>query len=645
VSKSGDTIIQRTRITIQDTPQPAQVTTTLDHEIPRGTPVRLTADSLRSVMSGFVAERVSLEGQEGDPWPVLGERIPRPMPDTGVQQGPRQVLLVQSPGVAAGQRVTVAGTFSPAGAGYGPSLAPYAETSITFRLEVARVNPQDPASAWDPVSDWFGFALEAGAPDHLEAFIDTAGNVAVGLFDKDVNPVAGSGETVEVILPDGSVATGSLGQSGQTGTAYGATRIPLPGEVAAGTRVTVRDSRGREAVSSPAPVRSAEGEQLLFGEFHWHTEASGDGCRPLPDAYRSARDGLLLDYVGAADHFPFDPPRRPGMPLTEYAGIAGDYDAPGQFVTLLGVELSWRMGHYNFYWADREELDLFVDAWEARERGPLAGTVLAPDIASFYGLSPQYFERAHPERLLVIPHHTNVTSAQLYTPSGLPVWTHYHWPLGHYDPRFFRLAEIVQGRGCFESEEVDPDWKVRTGAAGGSVRTGLARGFRVGFTGGTDNHNGWPGRQTGGWVGLTAVYAEEFSRAGIMRGLYRRRCYATTGVRIVADFRLNGEPMGSELLLEPRGTRRFTVRVHGTAPLDRVEIVSQGTVIAQLSVDGPDLVTEWVDERPTRPVHDFYYYLRIRQQDGHCAWTSPIWGDLAHPKDIATAYGGPVAWS
>lgn len=333
------------------------------------------------------------------------------------------------------------------------------------------------------------------------------------------------------------------------------------------------------------------------------------------------------------------------MPLQEYADIADAYDAPGRFVTLLGAELSWRMGHYNFYWAGRTELDRFIEAWEARTLSPVAGTILAPDIATFYGLPPNYFERAQAERLLVIPHHTNVTSANLSTVSGLPIWTHYHWPRGHYDPRFFRLAEMVQGRGCFESEAVDPDWKIRHGAGGGSIQTGLARGFRVGFTGGTDNHNGWPSRQTGGWVGLTAVYTGEFSRAGIMRGLYRRRCYATTGVRIVTDFRLNDAPMGSELQLEPRGERRFTIRVHGTAPLERVEIVSQGVVIAQLPVDGLDLVTNWEDDRPTRPVHDFYYYLRVRQVDGHCAWTSPIWGDLTHPEDLATDYGGPVAWS
>jgi len=153
---------------------------------------------------------------------------------------------------------------------------------------------------------------------------------------------------------------------------------------------------------------------------------------------------------------------------------------------------------------------------------------------------PAYFDAAPPGQLLVVPHHTNATSAGLYTPDGMPIWSHYHWPPGHYDPRYFRLGEMVQTRGCFESEAADPAWKVRAEAGGGSLRTALSRGFRVGFTAGTDNHCGWPGRQTGGWVGLTAVYAGSYSRAGIMSGLHRRRCYATTGARMGIDFHSEG---------------------------------------------------------------------------------------------------------
>jgi len=665
-----------TPVRLSDAPQRAVAHCTLTETISRGTRVRLAADSLRSVMSGLDADSVAVSLMEDGSaaWPVLGGVIPRPQPQSGVDRAPRQVVLTECPGAAKGAEVAVAVTFQPQGAGRGAKLGPYAEVPITFRLE-ALPEGADHAdeTAWRPVSGWFGFVPTAGEPDHLEAFLDAHGQIAAGVFDRYVNPVpaAGAGaDFIEAIDPDGTAVAVPL-PAADSGL-YAAARVPLPAPPAPGTRIQVRDARGRTAESAPAPFRATpEGDRLLFGEFHWHTEASGDGARPLADSYRSARDGLLLDFAGAADHFPFDPPPSRyagGLSLRECAEVVDGFDAPGRFATLLGIELSWRMGHYNFYWADRDELDLFLEAWEARRPGPLAGTITrppdgspAPDIASFYGLPADYFERTHPGRTLVIPHHTNVTSNNLFTPNGMPMWTQYHWPLGHYDPRFFRLGEMVQARGAFETEELNPAWKVRSGGGGGSLRTALARGFRIGFTGGTDNHSGWPGRQVGGigasgssaggWVGLTGVYAPEHSRAGIMRGLYNRRCYATTGVRMVVDFRLDGAPMGSELQLGPGEERRFALRVHGTAPLERVEIVSHGVTIASLPVDGPDLVTEWVDERRGRPVHDVYYYLRVRQPDGHCAWASPIWVDIALPSQETTDYGGygayagPVAWS
>jgi hypothetical protein len=77
-----------------------------------------------------------------------------------------------------------------------------------------------------------------------------------------------------------------------------------------------------------------------------------------------------------------------------------------------------------------------------------------------------------------------------------------------------------------------------------------------------------------------------------------------------------------------------------------VEIVGHGVTIAAFPVapDSLDLLTDRTDARSDRPVHDVHYYLRVRQQDGDCAWVSPIWIDLAPPSGAA-APGGPVAWS
>jgi hypothetical protein len=99
----------------------------------------------------------------------------------------------------------------------------------------------------------------------------------------------------------------------------------------------------------------------------------------------------------------------------------------------------------------------------------------------------------------------------------------------------------------------------------------------------------------------------------------------------VADATLNGQPLGSELQLAPDAPRAFRIRVHGTAPLVAVQLISMGAVLADLPVDGdsPDLELTWSDDRPGRPLEDVYYYVRARQADGHCAWLSPWWVDLA----------------
>ncbi len=68
-----------------------------------------------------------------------------------------------------------------------------------------------------------------------------------------------------------------------------------------GTRGHVLDAAGRSATSNALPVAHDE-TPIYFGEFHWHTDFSGDGERTLQAALTSARDELGLDFAGPADH-------------------------------------------------------------------------------------------------------------------------------------------------------------------------------------------------------------------------------------------------------------------------------------------------------------------------------------------------------
>jgi hypothetical protein len=549
----GGTLAPFFAVTEDDQLQHLTLRCRLMRAVSGGRRVRLVAAIRSAYLGGFMPERIAAASSPATApgWPIEDRVTAESLPNQTYP--PRPMLVAVCPGAVAGDEALIAGTFYSTVPGLWPiHHTIYAGLSNEFLLEAEEGGTDE--TVWTPVSERFGFHIAPGAVDHLEAWIDSDGHVAIGFFDRYRNPAPPDVARVSVAPTDRptEAVTVVVTPGDQT---VGGLRVTPPGPPAPGSRVTVRDSRGRETRSAPATPATPEGYRLLFGDFHWHSEVSGDGTRPLEDAYYSARDGLLLDFVGASDHYG---PLRAPYTLEWYADLADRFLAPGRFVTLLDVEIGGPYGHHNIYWTDRQDMALFEETWRRRRPGPLVRSPKAHDLAAYYGIEPAYFDRAQPGKVLIIPHHTNAFAYNDIVP-GRPGWFQYRWPLGQNDPRFLRLCEMVQLRGSFETEELDDTWHVLAGAGGGSVRTGLARGFRVGFTGGTDNHCGWPARGPRRWAALTGVYAAKFTRAGIMDALHARRCFATTGARIAIDFRLNGQPMGSEVAVGFGGERRFQV--------------------------------------------------------------------------------------
>ena len=508
-------------------------------------------------------------------------------------------------------------------------------SGLSWWLQALAVADVD-AERGEPVAAPFEVRFVAGEPERLAAYLRHDGRLLVQHFDRAGNPAAASGEVVATAA-DGRRATAPVTE----GAAATAVALPAPASAAgAGTgvgparrggRIEVRDSAGRSALSN-APPLTLDGTPIFFGEFHWHTDFSGDGQRPTADALRSARDELALDFAGPADHLsPSATYRSSGAAgnvtrtVAEQAALCRPFEEPGRFCAVPAAELSRRYGHANIY-AESWDLLLELTGRFAAELAP--AWERQPDrydLASLVRLCP-------PGRALVVPHHTNMDSfvrEGVVREDGRPAWCAMHWPLPA-DRDVVRLVEMVQTRGCFEAEETDARWRIWDGGLGGSVRTALARGYRLGFVGGTDNHSGWPTRKGDGCSGLTAIQAPVLAWSELFRALHARRCYATTGARIVADVTLNGAPMGSELRLQPGAERRLRVRIRGTAPLECVQVIHCGHLLAELPVaaDSPDLDAEWLDERPGRPLEDVNYYVRARQHDGECLWTSPFWVDL-----------------
>ncbi len=179
----------------------------------------------------------------------------------------------------------------------------------------------------------------------------------------------------------------------------------------------------------------------------------------------------------------------------------------------------------------------------------------------------------------------------------------------------------------------------------GSVLKALMSGYRFGFVaGGLDDRDFYAKLFDSDQVqyspGLTAVYTDFLSREAIFDALYNRSCYATTGERIVVGFSIAGMPMGSEMDTSSKPglhvNRHITGYVAGTQTLKAVELMRNDTVLTRFTSKTANLDFTYDDMAPLDTItlkaqnnkHPFiFYYLRVFQEDGHVAWSSPIWID------------------
>jgi hypothetical protein len=93
---------------------------------------------------------------------------------------------------------------------------------------------------------------------------------------------------------------------------------------------------------------------------------------------------------------------------------------------------------------------------------------------------------------------------------------------------------------------------------------------------------------------------------------------------MVVEFFADDLPMGSEYLCPSQP--RLRGRVIGTAPLARVELLrhdNRGYTTAWSGGGGDEAAFDFVDS--DRREETTFYYLRAEQEDGHLAWSSPIW--------------------
>jgi hypothetical protein len=228
-----------------------------------------------------------------------------------------------------------------------------------------------------------------------------------------------------------------------------------------------------------------------------------------------------------------------------------------------------------------------------------------------------------------------------------------------WNPDFERVAEIYNSWGSSEctSKEGNPVPIQSSGKKGvqesaeGSIQKALMQNCRFGFVaGGLDDRGIYADFFDGGQEqyppGLTAIIAPEHTRGSLAEALYQRSCYATSGERMIVGTYLAGQGMGKELSTTDKPglmiNRHLTGYVAGTSDIVKVEIIRGGKVIHTYEPqtgysfefafdDMAPLDKVVLPSKDKRPPFVFYY-IRVTQEDGHMAWSSPIWIDYVPVK-------------
>lgn len=368
-------------------------------------------------------------------------------------------------------------------------------------------------------------------------------------------------------------------------------------------RLVDRES-GMEAYSNPVFVTEEQPlTRIFWGDPHWQTFFS-DGIRCPEELYAFARDEAFLDFGAISDHMEAVTDRQ----WEYFQAVANDYNEPGRFATLIGQEWTnhnpkaGAPGHRNIYYRGHGGVAL-------RSNDPDCNTLdkLWSKLDSLAGIDA-----------IAIPHHSaNVIMGVDLTQA--------------WNPKYEKAMEIHSVWGSSECHADDGNIMAiqhcRGEMRGRHVVDALKKGWRIGFVGGGDIHDGRPGdalhnesyppspdRQWPG--GYTAVFASSLTREAVFDAIKNRKTYATTQTRIYLDVDFSDSKEGHSL----------DIKAASEEGIREVAIVLNGKAAQKLL---PDTDRRMIS-RAKLPVDmspgDFGY-VRITTERDHMAWSSPFWAE------------------
>jgi len=205
--------------------------------------------------------------------------------------------------------------------------------------------------------------------------------------------------------------------------------------------------------------------------------------------------------------------------------------------------------------------------------------------------------------------------------AGEPVATNWFY---RPDPILEPLTEISSVHGM--SEAADAPLPVLGAIPGNFVRDALLHGYRLGFVGSSDSHDGHPGlaHLVTGQSGLAGIFTESLDRAALLAAMRQRRTFATNGIRPWMEVFIDETFMGSSL---PPSTEDHVLRVRyeATSAIEHIDLVRSDHIA---TLEGPDTLSLDFERKipPLQPGE--FHYVRIIEENGGVAWSSPIFVDV-----------------
>ncbi len=357
---------------------------------------------------------------------------------------------------------------------------------------------------------------------------------------------------------------------------------------------------------------------LYWGDIHRQTNwTCGEGSPD--DHFKAAKEHFGMDFAAVTDNARVEDPTErlfPGENLLQHRhflpgqaahSITLDqwkttqeavqrHNKDGEFAAFLGYEwCSVRYGDHNVYYTEDE--------------GPLYLPERLEDLYQGCGID---------QPRMIIPHHTGYARGR----RGV------NWNVHH--RRLERVVEIHSTQhGCSEGSlnSTHPLYSRSMGSLvhASSVQTALDRGYKLGFTGGSDSH--YLTQKSG----ITGVFAQELTRKELFSGLWHRRTIASTGPKFAAWFTVGGYFVGSMVTLDYLPQVEIETE---SAEWLQAELVRNGEVIQKWANSGGQTHLTY-QEQSEGLIPDNYYYVRIVLPEDEMVWISPVWVSYLSDTEFA----------